>query len=284
MIYVSSSCSKQKRIGHAIRELAEYGFKNIELSGGTDFYEGYEEDLFSLKEKYHLNYLVHNYFPPPKEDFVFNLASLDDAIFERSLEQLRKAIRLAHLLGANKFAFHAGFYMDISADEIGKAIPAYNLWDRKQSCERFCNGFNLIKSESKKVEIYIENNVYSKTNFNIYGRQNPFMLTSPDEYKELQQHIDFKLLLDVAHLYVSSQTLGFDFDSYLEQMTMETDYIHLSDNDGYHDQNAAFTSNSKLLNKIRKKYLKGKTVTLEIYTGIDGLKASFDYIAAMVDN
>jgi sugar phosphate isomerase/epimerase len=282
MIYVSSSCSKQKKIGAAIQELAEHGFQNIELSGGTEYYESYEKDISDLKEKYNLNYLVHNYFPPPKEDFVLNLASLDDAIYEKSLAQLRKAIRLASLLGVDKFGFHAGFYVDISVAEIGKAISACNLWDIKEAYERFCNGFNIIKNEAKEIEIYIENNVYSKTNFNVYGLPNPFMLTSPEEYRELKQHIDFKLLLDVAHLYVSSRTLGFDFDSHLNQMIIETDYVHLSDNDGYHDQNAAFTSNSKLLNKIRKKYLKGKTITLEIYTGIDGLKASFDHIAAIV--
>ena len=282
MIYVSSSCSTQKRIGLAIRELAEYGFRNIELSGGTEYYEGYEEDIFDLKEKYNLNYLVHNYFPPPRNDFMLNLASLDDAIFEKSLAQLHKAIRLARLLGTNKFGFHAGFYVDIGVKEIGKAFSVRPLCDTEQADETFRKGFNLIKDESKGIDVYIENNIYSKTNFNIYGLQNPLMLTSPAEYKELQQHIDFKLLLDIAHLYVSSQTLCFDFDSHLDKMTMETDYIHLSDNDGYHDQNAAFTSNSKLLNKIKKEHLTNKTITLEIYSGFDALKASSDRIAAIV--
>ena len=283
MIYVSSSCSKQKKIGAAIRELAEHGFQDIELSGGTEYYEGYEDDIFDLKEKYNLNYLIHNYFPPPKEDFVLNLASLDDAIFERSLEHLHKAIRITRLLGADKFGFHAGFYVDISVKEIGKAVSARQLCDTKQAEERFCKGFSLIKDESKGIDIYIENNVYSKANFNIYGLQNPFMLTSLTEYRELQQHIDFKLLLDVAHLYVSSRTLGFDFGLHLDQMIMETDYIHLSDNDGYHDHNAAFISDSKLLNKIKKKHLNNKTITLEIYTGLNSLKESFDCIAALVN-
>ena len=282
MIYVSSSCSKEKKIGAAIQELAEHGFQNIELSGGTEYYEGYEDDIFDLKEKYSLSFLIHNYFPPPKENFVLNLASLDDAIFERSLEQLHKAVRLTHLLGADKFGFHAGFYVDIDVNEIGKAVSARHLCDTKQAEERFCKGFNLIKDESKGIDIYIENNVYSKTNFNTYGLPIPCMLTSAAEYKELQQHIDFKLLLDVAHLYVSSRSLGFDFNSNLDQMIIETDYVHLSDNDGCHDQNAAFTPDSKLLNKIKKKHLKDKTITLEIYTGLNSLRKSFDRIAALV--
>jgi len=251
MIYISSSCSNQGKIGTAVRELAEYGFKNIELSGGTEYYDGYEDDIFNLKEKYNLTFLVHNYFPPPKEDFVLNLASLDDEIFERSLAHIHTAIELTSLLGAEKYGFHAGFYVDINVEEIGKEISAYELWDMKQAYERFCRGFNLIKKESKGVEIYIENNVYSKTNFNTYGLPNPFMLTSAVEYRELQQHIDFKLLLDIAHLYVSSRVLNFNFESHLNQMITETDYIHLSDNNGWHDQNIAFKSESKLLNKIR---------------------------------
>ncbi len=49
MIYVSSSCSKQKSIHAAVLELAEKGFRNIELSGGTEYYLGYEKDLSELK-------------------------------------------------------------------------------------------------------------------------------------------------------------------------------------------------------------------------------------------
>ena len=282
MIYASSACLKHDKIKDTVDELARNGFENIELSGGTKYYEGYEEDLLELKDKYNLSYLLHNYFPPPKEDFVLNLASLEDAIFERSIAQLRQAIRLTRLLGADKFGFHAGFYVDIGVNEIGKAVSARHLCDTKNAEERFYKGFNLIKDESKEIEIYIENNVYSKTNFNIYGLQKPFMLASPDEYSELQQHIDFKLLLDLAHLYVSSRTLGFDFDSHLDEMIMETDYIHLSDNDGFHDQNAAFTPNSKLISKLKKKHLNNKTITMEIYTGLNNLRKSFDCITALV--
>ena len=225
---------------------------------------------------------MHNYFPPPKENFVLNLASLDDTIFERSIAQLRKAIRLTRLFGSDKFGFHAGFYADISVAEIGKTISTGHLCNMKQAYERFCKGFNLIRNESEGIKIYIENNVYSKSNFDTYGFEKPAMLISLEEYRELQQYIDFKLLLDIAHLYVSSQTLGFDFDSHFEQMIIETDYIHLSDNDGYQDQNLDFASESKLLNRIKKKDLMDKTVTLEIYTGLNKLRKSFDLISGLL--
>ena len=282
MIYISSTCSKQKSIGKAVQELVKHGIYNIELSGGTENYEGYEEDLLDLKEKYNLQYLVHNYFPPPNEHFVLNLASLDDKVFEKSFTQLRHAIRLARLLGAEKFGFHAGFYLDLSISDMGQRISYDGAWDRRNVYQRFCDGFNSIKKESNGIALYIENNAYSKINFDLYGLKGPFMLTSPDEYSELKRNIDFKLLLDIGHLYVSSLSVGFDFDSCLDRLSMETDYIHLSDNNGYFDENREFSSSSNLFNKIKKRHLKNKIITLEIYREINVLLASFEKISALI--
>jgi len=91
MIYVSSACSKQNLIGPAIKELADQGYRNIELSGGTRYYKDYESDLLDLKKKYSLNFLIHNYFPPPKEPFILNLASLDTDVYEKKFKSLKKS-------------------------------------------------------------------------------------------------------------------------------------------------------------------------------------------------
>ncbi|KKK58959.1 hypothetical protein LCGC14_3039190, partial [marine sediment metagenome] len=86
MIYISSACVQHEKIKDSVEKLAQNGFEHIELSGGTKYYEGYEQDLVELKNKYDLKYLLHSYFPPPKEDFILNLASLDDEIYQKSLK------------------------------------------------------------------------------------------------------------------------------------------------------------------------------------------------------
>ena len=98
MIYISSSCVKHIKIKDAVQDLVNNGFKNIELSGGTEYYNGFEDDLLELKNKYNLNYICHNYFPPPKEHFVLNLASLDDEIYNKTFEHLKNAIELSKKL------------------------------------------------------------------------------------------------------------------------------------------------------------------------------------------
>ena len=52
MIYVSTACIKLEKISESVKFLAEQGFKNIELSGGTEYYPEFERDLVKLKEKY----------------------------------------------------------------------------------------------------------------------------------------------------------------------------------------------------------------------------------------
>ena len=52
MIYISSSCVKNTKIKDSVEELATNGFKNIELSGGTEYYDNFENDLLKLKDKH----------------------------------------------------------------------------------------------------------------------------------------------------------------------------------------------------------------------------------------
>ena len=60
MIYISSSCIPNVKIKDSVQALALNGFKNIELSGGTHYYEGFENDLLEPKHKYNLSYRCHN--------------------------------------------------------------------------------------------------------------------------------------------------------------------------------------------------------------------------------
>src|ERR1700741_1278971 len=141
MIYISSSCIKTTKISQAVEQLAENGFNCIELSGGTQPYPAMEEDLLVLKEKYSLNYLCHNYFPPPDVPFVLNLASLDDHVREMTVAHLQKAIQLSKRLGAVKFGFHAGFLINIPLQQIGKKIEQLPLFNREEAFTVFCKEF-----------------------------------------------------------------------------------------------------------------------------------------------
>lgn len=284
MIYISSSCVKHKKIKDSIQELVDNGFKNIELSGGTKYYDGFENDLFELKDKYNLNYICHNYFPPPKEHFVLNLASLNDDIYNKTFSHLLCAIELSKKLDAKTFGFHAGFFLDIKVSEIGKKISKENLFNKKKSIHRFCNGYNELKKISDDIKLYVENNVFSSTNAKTYENDNLFMLTNSNEYEELKNIIDFNLLLDIAHLKVSSNTLNLNFKTEFNNLINYSDYIHISDNDAYHDLNNPLKKNSPLIEVLNTNNLKEKTFTLEIYDNIANIKNSYKILEELIND
>jgi len=277
MIYISSSCTKHKKISQSIEFIANQGFKNIELSGGTNYYNDIIDDLKKLKVRYKLNYLVHNYFPPPKNHFVLNLASLDDEIYNKTLDHYKSAINLAKEVGATKFGLHAGFFIDPRIDQLGNPISYQQVADKEMAIKRFCNGFNILKEQTDSIDLYVENNVISASNFETYG-ENILMLTNSDEYIQLSQQLDFNLLVDVAHLKVSCKTLGLNFSEELKILWDKSDYIHLSDNDGYSDSNYPLLQESEIFDFLKFHFKNDNTYSLEIYKGIEEVKKTFNLI------
>lgn len=282
MIYISSSCIKNNSIAQSVEQLAVEGYTNIELSGGTQYYEGFERDLLRLQDKYNLSYLCHNYFPPPKIPFVVNLASLDNEIVMLSMNHLKNAIDLTKVLGANKFGFHAGFLINIPTSELGKQIKKHILFDRYKALKTFVNNFSILKEYAGEVQLFIENNVLANMNYISFNKKNPFFLCDVEGYEELSSSMNFNLLLDVAHLKVSSNTLHLNFENQLNQLFTKSDYIHISDNDGNTDSNKTFSSDSILFKQLSKLNFTNKTITLEVYDGIEALKESYENTNALL--
>lgn len=284
-IYVSSSCVRNERIGQSVLELARQGYRNIELSGGTEPYSSLVEELTYLKEEWGLNYLLHNYFPPPDKHFVLNLASLDEEVFQASLDHCKKAIELSLAMGASRFGLHAGFFIDIKPAEVGKPLSRVRFFDRQKSIDRFREAFLYLKGfAGDQLKLYLENNVLSRANYQTYQGKNPLFLTDSAAYEELAASLDFNLLLDVAHLKVSARSLGLDFEKELAKLTPRSDYIHISDNDGLRDANQAFLTNSLLYEQLGRCDLSGKIYTLEVYEGADALRKSFDNLQKLLRN
>jgi len=283
MIYISSACFKSDTIKGSVETLAMNGFNNIELSGGTKYYDRIEFDILELKERYDLNLLLHNYFPPPRDPFMLNLASLNNDVYKKSIELCKNAIRLSKKFGSKHYGVHAGFLIDFSPSEAGKKISYQHLNDRQKAIKRFCNAWDMLIDEANNdVSLYVENNVLSSTNARTYTERNPLLLTDHESYLELKEYMDFNLLLDIAHLKVSTNSLGLDFDEELEKLLQISDYIHLSNNNGLHDQNKPFTKNSSLIRKIKKYHLEGKLITLEVYSEIKKITSSYSVITELV--
>ena len=252
MIYLSTGGFKNYTFKEAISHLAKEGINAFELSGGL-FTKNLLDELKLLGSKYSL--ALHNYFPPPKIPFVFNLGSLNEFIAAKSIEHAKNAINCSSIVGSNYYSFHAGYLIDPMINELGQKINKRVINDRDESKRLFIDRVNHLSNfaDKKNIKLMIENNVLSYKNFKEFG-DNPLLMVDQEETHEVlnKTNKNVGLLIDVAHLKVSAKTLKFSRDEYMAEFKNKVFGYHFSENNGLEDSNEIITRESwfwELINK-----------------------------------
>lgn len=262
MIYISTGGFHKQSASETALSFWEYGIDNVELSGGKSTDDNLEK-LLTLSEK--INFQVHNYFPPPKIPFVLNLASMDAEISKKSIQHIIEAMQLALDLGCPRYSFHAGFLLDPKVRELGQKLTELKLYERRLALQIFIERLNFLSEKARAlgVELLVENNVVSKSNFQFFNK-NPFLMAEADECKYVMENTpsNINLLIDLAHLKVSSNSLSFDKAEFLEKCDPWILGYHLSDNDGFSDSNNCVLEDSWFWPYLKKNL---NYYSLEVY-------------------
>ena len=262
MIYLSTGGFSSLPGADVATRFVENKITNIELSGGR-VQEDQEEKLSDLTSS--CRFQVHNYYPPPENSFVLNLASFDEKIASLSSEHIFRAIDLSKKLGSKFYSFHAGFLLDPQVKDLGKQFTKVELNSRDSAKAIFTSRVNQVSeyAKSKGIMILLENNVFSSANLKHF-RTNPFLMTDYNETIEIMNSTDDNvgLLVDVAHLKVSSQSEGFCKNKYLDSTKEYTFAYHFSDNEGKSDTNEVVAPDSWFWPFVRKDL---SYYTLEVY-------------------
>lgn len=276
MIYVSSCCIRKNNITEIIRQLAESGVRNIELSGGTDYHDRIEDDLVMLQRIYGLKYTCHAYFPPHQNPFVVNLASCNDKIYKQSIEHYVHCIDMLKRIKCSVLSIHAGFLIEIGADEIGKKLSGKIVYDEEKAYDRFCTAYEKISKlcNENKISLFLENNVLNAENFKEFEYHNYMMMTDYTSIMKMKEQLEFNLLLDLGHLHVSARTLGLNYTDECEKLKGYVKWIHLSENNGIFDEHKPLKENSEIVETFRKMYGPYMNVTLETVGSIAGILSS----------
>lgn len=284
VIYVSTGSVSGDKIADRVETLANAGFHRIELSGGTKYYENYLKDLLGLQQRYNLDYLVHNYFPPPREDFVLNLASPNYEIREKSINFCKKAIENASALGSPTYSIHAGFYFDPEIGELGKKIKSRKLYDPHVSEQIFKQSIEILTKLSLKyqIKLYIENNVVNLESYRSLNKLIPAMLLCHADAEILKKSMTYNLIVDLGHLKVSSNTLGINFESECLKFLPLSDYLHLSDNNGLMDEHCCISEHSDIFKIIREHDISKKKLVLETKDSLNNVKNSYDLLLNLI--
>ena len=260
-VYLSTAAFADTPGFKTAKKYFDNGLSKVELSGGI--YN--ENQIKKIKEIKNIEFNLHNYFPPPKIPFVINLATQDEKILKKSVDHIMQSIDYAEYLGLQTYSFHAGFVVDISPKDIGKTTKSNNFINREIALSDFIQRLEKISNYAnrKKIELLIENNVMKRSSFE-FLKKNTTLMSDPDEIETIMSKSpsNINLLLDVAHLKVSSNILNFNLDHALDKIDRWIRAYHLSDNDGQNDSNDLSHEDSWFLKKIKKGAI---FYTVEVY-------------------
>ena len=247
-IYVSTACLPPGvTVKSRVLQYIACDLQNIELGANVEV----NSDLGFLSN-YQAQFLVHNYFPPPQDPFVLNLASKDENIRKRSIELVLNAIDLSSKIGAPFYSVHAGFITDpTSFGETSFIFPSPESRTAiKDSWSNFISSLDIVLEYSRKVgvDLLLENNVCSP------DLVDKVMLVKPEEFQMLLlnkvSHPNLGILLDTGHLSVSAQTLGFNKFRFIDQITPYIKAIHIHDNSGKADTHDKVVEGSWVLDVL----------------------------------
>ena len=266
MLYITSYCSPNRSISGAVKDLFALGFRNIELTGGTDYVHYSEDELMKLRERYKLNFLIHNYFPPQKNESVLNLSSRDPHIRKQNFKFVKQAVSLARKMGQDMYSIHAGFPYDLSPikDEDG-------VYKRSGSVCGQEGLYENIKRISESVlpsgfRLAVENSLYLAG-----GMFSP--LSMPHEMlaflSAFEKFDNVGLLIDFGHLNIASHYLNFQKEKFLEELLTIYSHkifeIHISRNNSHTDSHEVSTTKCFEVDFIRKhgKKINGVPIVFE---------------------
>lgn len=269
MLYLSSSCFRENKITDILKKAIESDIYNIELSGGVIFSEGLAEQLIEYQAEYDLNYLVHNYFPPPKNSFILNIASVDNNHRKKSVEFAKRSIELSSKTGGSIYTIHSGYLVDLHLSEDGEHFiqDGNKLNNKERVIDNFVQSVDELCTYASKfnVKFGVENL------FPVNSKQNFSLMCLLDEIESaldtFSKYQNFGILLDLGHAQLSSNLLNFDLDQFLKDLVLDHSekifQIHISDNDGYTDLHILPQKDSWMDRFVFDFDLRGIPITIE---------------------
>jgi len=250
LIFVSTACLPGVQpITSRISLYRSHGLDAIELGAGVSA----DKDSLSQVAEMKCRFLVHNYFPPPPDPFVLNLASGDAGIRQRSLDLVTEALALSARLAAPFYSVHAGFSTDpTSFGTTSFVFPMPASPDEAQlAIDRFIAALEIALDRAQHfgVQLLVENNVCP------HELRGKLLLQTVDEFLALFRVLPsphLGMLLDTGHLNVTANTLGFDRIAFVEKVASYVRAFHVHDNDGIADTHQPAQPGSWVLDVLRR--------------------------------
>lgn len=263
-IFVSTGAFKSKDIEVILDWADKIKLYNIELAPGLSVNDRILDIIEDKKNDF--NFLIHNYFPTPKEPFALNLASQDEKIAYKSMDMCIKAVDICAEMGIPHYSVHCGFCFDTNGKDLGKKSQiALGRTSKKVAYGCFIHRLKelCVYAKKKQIELLIENNVAAGFT---RGTRDILLGVDSEDITSIMNDVDndnLGFLMDLAHAKVSANSYGFDIETFIRETMKYVREVHISENDGFLDQNQCIKRDSDMLKWLSN--YRDKIITLEAY-------------------
>lgn len=262
-VYVSTAClAGGSDVFQVLDAYAAAGLKNVELGATLSYRDGLEPGLF---KRYGFNFIIHNYFPPPRERVVVNLASQDADVLRRSRQQCKASVDFCRALDVDFFSVHAGFRIEpddnFNFDLSGPVAPYEPSFDTFVASVKEIDAY----AQAKGVRIAIENHGMPERDLS-RGRNLAYMMCEAWEFERLWSAVpsaNVGMLLDLGHLQVAAGSLGFDKEDFIDRVKGKVFSLHVHENNGRVDEHKEVGEGSWCFDVLGRGFFPGAKVVTE---------------------
>jgi len=278
MIFTSTSCLKgrvgryEKDIFHILDQYQKNDIRDIELGSALGYFDDIPR-LIQLKKEHDFNFIMHCYFPPLKKPFMMNLASGNARTRQNSLDIALNAIDLCRRLDSDLYTIHPGSSSDSDTDlkVIGAVISYEDAYQNLKSSILVM----LDKAKENKIKLGLEN-MPSMAHAQIFSKAEEFVRLFDDIGSK-----DLGMLLDIGHLGLASQKLGFSKEDFISKIKDKIFEFHCHQTNEGVDHNSI--TSPKLFDVFPKEVLKRSLLTLESHKlSIEDIKNNISLMEKVV--
>ena len=238
LLYVSSTFfPDQSRIGDVLGLCEREGLLRIELGSN----HSYDPDPVGAVTPFNCTYLVHNYFPAPEESFVLNIASLDDTVYQCSMDHVYHAIEYCERINAPLYTFHPGFLTDPDGSNTDSLEYDFRFVNKRLNLTNYEKAFGRIVDAVSRIVPYARDcgiRVAVETQGSVTKKEH-LLMQRPEEYRKffgLFSPKDIGINLNIGHLKLASNAFGFGIADFVNLVSEYIVAMELSHNDGEQDE------------------------------------------------
>lgn len=240
-LYISSSSLKNcDNIIKTLQIFEDAGIKNIELGSAHSYRENIVDEI--KKNFQNLNFIIHNFFPPQRENIILNQASQDKKILHFSRDCAIQGIYAAKELRAPIYGYHPGFRIKKALKPGFTIDNTAELVDYNTAVKTAVESAIILADIAKKFNIKIAAE-------NLEYKNSAYMLCSPRELLNFVKTINrknFGILLDIGHLKIASKRLNFTYSEFREMLKDNIILLHINTNNGIIDSHDTLENTDSL--------------------------------------